>query len=184
MSGPDFSGKTVESISEFDRRVYESLSKGQWLPNAFKQYFVEYLALNQPLVPIGQVVGFSQYAAQFAAVRAGAEESTVSTAYTDLATVGPSLTGLSDGRYLLIYGGSSRNSATNTSAISPSVNGAAASDDNFARTAHATYTSVARAITATLQAGGNNSVTIKYRTTAGTGFFAETWLIALRYANI
>lgn len=176
-----------EGFSSFDQKVAASLEKPIvqiLLLDAFKDYMVQYLALNQPPLSVSQLIGFSQFNAQFNVVRTGATESTASTSYTDLTTPGPELAGLSNGRYVLIYGGSAQsNAAGDTASFSPSINGAAASDDNFARTAQAGYVSIARAITATLSAG-SNTVTMKYRTDAGTGFFSEVWLIALRYANL
>jgi hypothetical protein len=51
--------KAAENLTEFDRRVYDSMSKALWLPNEFKEYMVQYLTLNQPLVPAGQVIGLN-----------------------------------------------------------------------------------------------------------------------------
>jgi microcystin-dependent protein len=61
LSSSDYQGKAEDSITPFDLQVFQSLDKGQWLGKAFKQYMVEYLSLNQPLVPIGQVVGASTF---------------------------------------------------------------------------------------------------------------------------
>lgn len=50
----------VEAITDFDRKVFASMSKALWLPDDFKEYMVQYMTLNQPPVPIGQMFGSIQ----------------------------------------------------------------------------------------------------------------------------
>jgi len=185
MSTIEFQGKTVDAISDFDRRVFESISKGQWLPNAFKQYIVEYLALNQPLVPVGQLVGFSQFTAQVAAA-VDTQEQTNSTTYVNLTTTGPTLTGLPDGQYLVLFGAAAEidTATVNSARMSLEVNGVAAADTDMALSGSQFLVSVSRVVTKTF-AAGSNTITAKYRSTnAGTNaIFANRWMILLRYAN-
>lgn len=46
-----------EALTSFDRQVQESLRKVLWLPDEFKDYMVQYQALNQLPIPISQVMG-------------------------------------------------------------------------------------------------------------------------------
>lgn len=177
-------GKPDTQLTDFDRRVFESMSKALWLPNEFKEYMVQFLALNQPPLSISQVFGFAQFTAQVATTIA-TSETTASTTYVDLATVGPSLSGLPDGQYLIFHGCECKESGGGSGAImSYSVNGAAAADANLAENANTQFASVARPTIQTLKTGGSNSLVAKYRVGAAvTGTFASRFLIALRYAN-
>src|SRR5687768_3883968 len=83
------------------------------ITNLFKDFtsealgqLIHYLGLHVQ-VPITQVLGFSQYAPQRAFV--AASQATGSTSYTNLATTGPSITGLPDGQYLAIVGAVMKN---------------------------------------------------------------------------
>jgi hypothetical protein len=49
--------KADDTLSDFDRRVFESLKKSLWIPNEHKEYMVQYFSLNQPLIPVGQIPG-------------------------------------------------------------------------------------------------------------------------------
>jgi hypothetical protein len=150
-------------------------------PEEYKGWLPEWITQAGIDVPISQVIGFSQFQAQPAA-NVLTSETTASTSYTDLATVGPSLSELADGQYLLMYGCFSSNSGSDLSVYAPSVNGAAAADaDQGGQVATGSYTM--RAVTKDLTAGGNNSVVLKYKVGGGTGTFINRWMLALKYAN-
>jgi hypothetical protein len=140
----------------------------------FKSWIPEWVTQVGIDVPISQITGFSGFTAQ-AATRISVSEGTGSATYVDLATVGPTLTGL--------FGAA----AVTTSGVcfmAIAENGAAASDSQSAQFATTTGgVSGAAAYLTTLSNGGNNSLEAKYRTTAGTGTFNHRWLIALKYAN-
>jgi hypothetical protein len=151
-------------------------------PEEYKGWLPEWITQAGIDVPIGQVIGFSQFQVQ-AAPRINTSESTASTTYTNLATVGPTFTGLADGQYLIMFGAAAL-TTSGVALMAIELNGAAASDDNSAAfTTTASGVSGAAAFTTTLENGGNNSLLAKYRTTAGTGTFAYRWLVALKYAN-
>jgi hypothetical protein len=130
-------------------------------------------------LPIGQVSGFLGFVFKPAATIL-TFEATTSTTYVDLATAGPSLTGLADGQYAIFFG---FNGSSTTSAImSISVNGAAASDDDSCSVT--TTSSTMRMVLATLSADGNNTVTTKYRSGSGTSqSFGRRWLSLVKYQN-
>lgn len=133
-------------------------------------------------IPITSVLGFSQFTAQNAPFIVTAE-TTASGAYTDLATVGPTLTGLPGGMYLIMFGAVANNSgAGNQTYMSVQANSTAAVDADSCETSSATHQSIMMAVAKSLPVG-NNTVTAKYRVAAGTGNFFNRWLLALRYAN-
>lgn len=141
-----------------------------------------WLEQNPPAIGISNILGFSQFTAQ-PATTISVSESTTSATYTDLLTVGPALTGLPDGKYMLIFGGLVTSSAAGSAWMAPQINATAASDTNGLSCGAGTTNSGAFACTVTLS-GGSNTITMKYRTDSGaTGTYTRRWLIALRYAN-
>ena len=160
----------------------------QVAPNFFA-YMVDYLAVNQPFIPISQISGFSQFTAQYATV--STEQAITSSTYGNLGTTGPQITGLPDGKYLFIYGAALEGRPTDNATIawmSVSFNGAAASDNDGIRQQGELAIPASRATVATLQNNGNNTVTAKYRwessgTPASNPTASYRWLVALKYAN-
>lgn len=143
-----------------------------------------YFEQNPPAIPISQLVGFSQLAAQTAAVDTG--EGTASDTYVDLATVGPQLTLLPDGAYAFIFGCQAYNlNATGGAHMALSVNGGTATTAAVSYLHNQYGVGVSKAITAILSNGGNNTVTAKYSrgNAAGTAQFSDRWLLAIRTAN-
>jgi hypothetical protein len=151
-----------------------------------------WLEQNPPAVPIQQVLGFSQFLAQ--RVFVSAFETTTSTSFTNLTTAGPSITGLSDGKYLIITSALINVGPTGADAVAfmaPSANGAAADETQGALMENSTTSGHPRATLfgatlMTLNAGGNNTVTAKYKTSLAStyGGFQYRSLIALKYANV
>jgi hypothetical protein len=173
----------VRQIIREELRTY--LQDPLGFPEEFKGWLPEWITQDGIDIPISQVIGFAQFTAQTNVVPSLAGETTTSTSYTNLATSGPSLTSLPDGEYLLLYGSFCKSSVSGDSTIlSPSVNGAAASDDDLAGTQSSVLTSAARATTKSLSNGGNNTLDLKYRVTAGTGTYTHRFLVALKYANL
>ncbi|HEY5990916.1 MAG TPA: hypothetical protein VIV12_31650 [Streptosporangiaceae bacterium] len=160
------------------------LDQPDLLPDKFLSYMTDYLAVNQPLVPISQILGFTDFTANQATT--SGTVTTTSTTYVALSG-GPTLSGLSDGNYLLLFGSqSSVSSAGQTALASPSVNGATPSDAVAAVSTDSTNegSRVSAAIVA-LSAGAN-SVELKYRSNLGTSTakFLGRWLIAIRFSNL
>ena len=143
-----------------------------------------WLEQNPPSIPVTQILGFTQFAVQLA-TSVETTETTVSDTYADLATVGPTLTGLSDGKYLVLFGCSAKGSIAGSGGLMGiATDTAVASDNEQAGNTYTDFVSVVRATTKTLS-NGNNTITAKYRrnNATGTASFAHRWLIALRYAN-
>ena len=81
---------TVEDLSNITPQALEQLAQ-----------YIEQRGLR---TPVSNLVGFAQFLGQ-AAADVPTSESTASTfPYVDLATVGPSLSSLGDGKYLLFFG--------------------------------------------------------------------------------
>ena len=143
-----------------------------------------WLEQNPPSIPITQILGFTQFIASHAEV--GTRETTVSLSYADLATVGPELSTLGPGTYLIMYGGGSFNSSGNEACwISLDINGAGATDSDGCRVDSLPTTgeqSMMRALVKTLSAE-SNTLTVKYKTGGGTASFENRWLIAIKVAN-
>jgi hypothetical protein len=159
-------------------------------PEALEQ-ICQYVEQRGLRTPVSQVVGFTQFVGH-PATDVLTEESTSSTTYGDLATVGPSLNNLGDGKYLLFFGCAVRgtggggfmsvslNGDTPTDARSCFCGGLDSNGDGLPDV------STMRTISATLT-GGSNTVVAKYRSAGGLTPVApifNRWLAALRYANV
>jgi hypothetical protein len=146
-----------------------------------------WLEINPPAIPITQIVGFVGYTVQ-AAPTVGTQQALTPavSAYGDLATLGPQLTGIPPGQYLFLYGAAAWNSGGNVeSALAISINGAAPADATDAAISQTTVpVAVAIAAIKSLSAA-SNTVTVKYRGLTGSGSanFARRWLIAIKFAN-
>ena len=159
------------------------------LPQTFWASVIDRVVVDAPSqIPIVQLQGFSQFTAT--PVTIVVSEATTSTSYTDLATVGPTVSGLSDGKYVLFFSCRVTKPASDGGGrVSLSLNGAAPSDDDMAiladSSAVAQDTTISRAVQKTLQTEGSNSVTMQYKSITGTSIsFALRSLIVLRYANV
>ncbi len=149
--------------------------------STFKDWVPNWVALYGLETPISQVAGFARFTPQVADTII-TSETTASTSYADLATVGPSITGLSDGSYMVIYSHtSSNNTGGFTAFMSISVDGVAASDDDMALATQVGSTAIQ--VTFVTLTGGNHSIVAKYRVNGGTGTFGRRRLAAIKYAN-
>ncbi len=137
--------------------------------------------MNPPAVPITSILGFSQFAAQFN----GAPGSVSTTSATPVSlSGGPSLTGLSNGQYLVLWGSASTGIAGTTDAQTyVYANGVASS--TLTTTDSSGPTSVMCAEIVSLSAG-SNTLEVRYVSSAGganTSSFEFRFLIALKYSN-
>jgi hypothetical protein len=137
-------------------------------------------------LPISQIVGFQQFTAK-SDVDNGAA-TIASATYGDPATgdAGPSLSGLPDGSYVVLYGALAWDSSGGggTTYMSLKVNGTEATDaDAVSTTANANGISVMRTVVKTLSNAGDSTLTLRYKMSVGTGRWDNRFLIALRYAN-
>ncbi len=127
-------------------------------------------------IPLSQLVGFTQFVAQG---QTGAGTSTTSITYAPLN--GPSLTGLSPGKYLLIYGLGAVNGVSDT-LMGISVNGDTPLDSDSVRVSASGDGLFAATIRFVTLTANSNSLAAMYRCPSGGSGFADGWLLALRYA--
>lgn len=167
------------------QRVLSAASRNpNLIPPDFMSYLFDYIQTQRLEVPIGQVFGFTGYTAQTAA-RVNAQETAPTTSYGDLTTVGPSLNGLADGQYLLLFGCNfTCNGIAGYMSIQPNSTPAADADAAGFLATSATQDNGLSAVTKVLRNGGSNSVTAKYRAgSSGVATFSSRWLVAIKFAN-
>lgn len=177
--------ETGAALTDFDYRVAASLLKlthSLRLPKDTISYLADRLALEGLMIPISQVIGFTQYNAEYATVTT--QEGTTSAAYTDLATVGPTISGLPAGQYIVIFGAATSLSVAGTLGVAPSYNAdAPPTARELISQVVGTFTPATKAITAQLTLA-SNTVQLKYATTAGTATFIHRWILAFKYGEI
>lgn len=164
-------GPKITSVFDFSAEALEQLA-----------FWLEQRGLH---IPVTNLLGYSQNIPQVAPAVL-TSQTTASDTFTDLATVGPTLTGLSDGKYFLMYSAiAANNTAGDGAAISIQINATAASTDDEALAQTGTLlTTLVGWTQKTLSNGGNNTVTVKYaRVTGGTASFQTRRLVAIRLAN-
>lgn len=156
-------------------------------PDAFKTWITDYVATHVPKLPISQVFGFQLQRIRTATT--DASETRATNSYGDLATVGPSLTNLADGWYILAFGADVAQSVTaGNPQMSPEINGVAATDAD-ACSLFTFYPSPARStairlLMVHLVNGGTNSIVMKYKSTSGTATFELRFLHAIKVQTL
>lgn len=150
------------------------------IPTDLMAYILDYVQTSRLIIPIGQVFGFTNFTAFFDDV--STQESTTSATATDLATVGPTITGLPDGTYVVLFGASCRNTTGSAEAylvIDGNVTG-----DPCKAGANTEFFSASRHVAVTFTGGGSHTLSMKYRQNGGgTAEFYGRELIALRSAK-
>ena len=166
---------------EFIRRY---LSRPESFPQEFWGAVLQKVLLDLDKIPGSQIVGLAQFLPRVADIIAPSSgESTTSTSFVDLTTVGPSLNDLSDGTYMLLFGAQCQATAPSVAVMSVSLNGAAATDADSLVT-DATNTSTTRLVIADLRNNNNNAIVAKYRSSGGaTCSFLRRWLVAIKYGT-
>lgn len=149
-------------------------------PDEFKSWVGDWFATNIPKIPISQVYGFKVHSVK-TAPPISAEESTSSTSYTDLATVGPTLSSLANGFYLVLFGADVWVDPTNVKYMGVSIDGAAVDPSTEAAME---VGNSGRVFLADLSQGNHqHTLQAKYRVASGTQSFADRWLSVLKVAT-
>lgn len=142
--------------------------------------------LDQIIPNIDQIPGYSAQT-PYSATPINTEETTTSTSYVDLTTIGPKLTALPDGKYTISWGSAAKTSVNSTRAkMSVSLNGAAVDNTMQAYTLSTTSVGVSYTTVQTLQGQvGGNSIVCKYAMGASgaTGTWGGRWLYAIKISN-
>ena len=186
-----------EFLSPEERvKMRRTLMFPEEFPPEFKNWLLDFMGVNAEIQQ-SQVRGLvTSLSPAFDIITTN--QGTSSTSYTDLATVGPRLTNLGDGVYLVLFG-CQVNVVANIfgGAMSVASDDAAASDSS----AFAVQMGTAegdnveffdlpgmRALLMELTHGGNNTLTAKYRFTAPASgsppSYSNRWLAAIRVGNV
>lgn len=162
---------TGDPLTQEQQRTMETMGAAIFFPQEFKDWMVNMVAVQIPLIPFSQILGAKLNLARSADAIATSEAVTGSV-YVDAATPGPLLTNIANGKYIIFYGAH----VPNGGKASPSINGSTPSDDN-AITSISTGGAGARGKLVTLTSNNLNSVKLQYK--AG-GNFRNRWLVAWR----
>jgi hypothetical protein len=154
-------------------------------PNVLEQLRF-WLEMNPPAIPITQFPGFTQFQSQYAYLFP-AVQSTTSSAFVDLATPGPSLSGLPTGQYVISHGCASYINVVGGGREARqglSINGSTPIDNDTCIQEGNNFASLAITVQKTL-ANASNTITCKYASQDNVtqAFFARRWLMALKFAN-
>lgn len=160
---------TVPSESDRDEAA-KLLSAPLLFPDEFKRWLGDYVATNIPLIPYSHIFGARHNTARSGVSITASESTTSTTAYVDLTTDGPSITGIADGTYLVMYGVKTRSRA------SLSVNGSTPSDDDSIWGEEASP-AAARMKIVSLNSDNTNTIKMQYK---GTNAFSHRWLSIMR----
>lgn len=148
-------------------------------------YLAERLAMSGLSIPISQIQGFTGFTAQSDEVIT--DQSTASASFVNLATTGPSVSGVAPGVYLFIWGAAAYNDSASSDAeaqICIDINGSDSTELARTEASAGERSSAVRATVKTLTAT-SSTITCQYRAlVAGTAFFSERWLIAIKISNL
>lgn len=173
-------GEGVFLTPQERKTVQRLLGFPEDFPPEFKEWLIDFLAVNIPQIPISQITGFSQYQA-VVGTRVDGQGSTTSSSYIDLDGGHPQITGLGAGDYLIFHGCAIESSgATVTARQTVKYNDEAALSDNAILSDSTSIVSSSRVVTKTFT-NNNNTIKCQYsQEGGGTGFFQLRWLIALK----
>lgn len=175
-----------EPLTEFERKQVERLlSDPSAFPREFKNWLPNYLEINPPLLPFSQIIGYNLNNAQYSYV--DISTTTTSTGFGDGSSAGPTITGLADGKYLVVFGTSAKASvSSHTVRMKVYANGSALGTADGAGTALTEFMSISQAVIGDLSNGGDNTLAGKFAVDVGgeTGTFHSRWIAALRYSNL
>ena len=173
---------------DIQRQIMEVLSDPMNLPSTFWDYMVKRWLRDAPVFPISQVFGLTQFTV-IPGTFISAQQTTTSSAFGDLATVGPTITGAPDGKYVVFHGCEAVTSTTGgfPARMSVDVNSGGASQNDECFTAGVEFVSIMRVTTQTLSNSNSNTITARYSVDGGgtrTATFGKRWLFALKYQNL
>lgn len=170
-------------LSDYERRLFRKFYLNLLhIPKEFETWILDRYAISDSPISASRISG-SSLGFYYASV--ATDESRANSAYGDLATVGPSLTGLPDGSYAVVHGCVIHSAAAGSGIMSYSINGATAADADRCQWNGTDAVSVSTIRNQTLSNTGNNSLVAKYRSSGigDTRNFLLRFIAALRYLN-
>ena len=180
-------------FSPEERKMWQRFTSfPEELSPKFRSWLIDFIAVNIPQIPISQIVGFNQVEqVEVTTATVATDQSTTSGSYTDLTTVGPQLTGLRAGRYIVQHGCLLVNDGGTSgwkAFQSVSVNGAAAVDGDAVQHNVGSNGDQTCSVATTLVkdlTGTTNTIVCKYRIgIAGNCRAANRWLVAQRIGPV
>lgn len=162
------------------------------LPPDFETWITEWVGGHLLSLPASSLLGAASFIYRVAS-QVDASETTASTTFVDLSTVGPELTQLANGRWLVFWGAKFENMSTDAHGyMGMSVNGSTPSDSQVAHN-HEDVDGIQALMYArhfgiggapALTADHNNTLTAKYKASGGTARFEDRWMVALRTGDV
>lgn len=175
----------ADEMSPEERELINKLlAHPEEFPPEFRNWILNYLGQNIPPLPVEHFQGYKVLLVREAAPVVTAQ-STTSATYVDLATVGPELTKLPDGRYIVFFGCNvDSDLAGDWGKISLSINGAAPSDAHelfVDPIPDAEIPGINVVETDPISNNNNNSIKMQYKSAGAPGTqFSLRWMIAVR----
>ena len=196
MSSYDSAAKSAETqqllakggsflSAEERQQIQRLLGFPEDFPNEFKEWLLDYFAVNIPQIPIGQIVGFGQFTATVG-TRVDGQSSTISDSpnYVELDGGHPQITGLGSGSFLIYHGCALRHSlAAGTARQTLKFNTETAVSDNCILAQGDKLFSASRVVQKTFATPNNTIKCVYAEEGGGTAFFELRWIIAIKYGN-
>jgi hypothetical protein len=156
------------------------------LPSEFTTWWVEWLAGQ--LQPQILALGGAELIFFRAAASVAATESTASGSFVNLSTVGPTMSGLSNGRWLFFWGFNLEAvTGTPIGVMGLDVNGGGADANHVARAngqVNGDFIPAMYGQLLSILGSDSNTVTAKYAAISGTPTFRHRWLAGIRVGNV
>lgn len=190
--------KGPEAFLTGDERkdLQRSLSFPEDLPSKFKTWMMDYFAVNIPQIPLSQIVGFQVYKdaveqaqadiiANQLKVYTATDNTSSSTTSGTYADMGPEVTGLVSGLYVVHFGAAIQADNTFDSYVAVSVNGATPSDDDalVQNGPDGIYRVMSRAVPVTVSTDAS-VIDMRMRVTGFTGRLQRRWIVAMKYGPL
>jgi hypothetical protein len=171
---PETEAYLTDQEREFMQRLLQNPLE---FPDAFKRWVGDYFATNVPLIPYGNFLGSKLNIAK-SGDYITTTQGPATSAYGNLATVGPSVNGIADGVYLVLWGAVTTGGA-HEGFMGLSVNGDTPVDAEAA--ASADDQTIAHGRLITLKNDNNSTIVCKYKGTQQN--WGRRWIVVIRVAT-
>lgn len=177
---PEIRQPNDRPLTEAEREFLKRLLKNPLdFPDAFKRWVGDYFGTNVPLIPFGNFLGSKVNIAKSGDFILATEgPGPASFGNISGGTVGPSITGLANGVYLVFWGANTTGGA-HEGFMGVSVNGDTPTDGNSAGSAYDQQIAHGRIID--VQQNHNNSIVAKYK--GGQQSWGRRWISVIRVAT-
>lgn len=185
--------KLPNQLTDSERKLMQKmLAAPESFPGEFWSSIINKVQMDIGKLPGSQIVGGVSNL-RFGLDGIATSQSTSSSSYTDLSTVGPTLSGISNGSYLIMFGAVVSVVASVFNAnMSIQVNDTSATDADCIQVGFAgpegpgvesSTLSGMRAVLKTLDADNNNTITCKYKGNGIGASFLNRWLFYIKVGN-